>query len=65
MASAGDLLRRGGACSAREDQIDVLTLFTNVASKHEIAEDGVIDVHDLDLDASYVGVVVAQGMAPA
>jgi len=50
---------------AREDQIDVLTLFTNVASKHEISEDGVIDVHDLDLDASYVGVVVAQGMAPA
>ncbi len=50
---------------AREDQIDVLTLFTNVASKHEIAEDGVIDVGDLDLDASYVGVVVAQGMAPA
>jgi protocatechuate 3,4-dioxygenase beta subunit len=50
---------------AREDQIDVLTLFTNVASKHEIAEDGVIDVGDVDLDASYVGVVVAQGMAPA
>ena len=50
---------------AREDQIDVLTLFTNVATKHEIAEDGVIDIQDLDLDASYVGVVVAQGMAPA
>jgi len=50
---------------AREDQIDVLTLFTNVASKHDIAEDGAIDVHDLDLDASYIGVVVAQGMAPA
>ncbi len=50
---------------AREDQIDVLTLFTNVASKHEIAEDGKIDIPDLDLDASYVGVVVAQGMAPA
>ncbi len=50
---------------AREDQIDVLTLFTNVASKHEIAEDGAIDIRDLDLDASYVGVVVAQGMAPA
>jgi len=50
---------------AREDQIDVLTLFTNVASKHEIAEDGELDIHDLDLDASYIGVVVAQGMAPA
>jgi hypothetical protein len=50
---------------AREDQIDVLTLFANVASKHEISEDGAIDVHDLDLDFSYVGVVVAQGMAPA
>jgi protocatechuate 3,4-dioxygenase beta subunit len=50
---------------AREDQIDVLTLFTNVAAKYEIAEDGTIDVHDLDLEAGYVGVVVAQGMAPA
>jgi protocatechuate 3,4-dioxygenase beta subunit len=50
---------------AREDQIDVLTLFTNVATKHDIAEDGVLDVRDLDLDASYVGVIVAQGMAPA
>ncbi len=50
---------------AREDQIDVLTLFTNVASKHQIAKDGIIEVRDLDLAASYVGVVVAQGMAPA
>jgi hypothetical protein len=50
---------------AREDRIDVLTLFTNVASKHEIDESGVLDVRDLDLDVSYVGVVVAQGMAPA
>ena len=50
---------------AREDQIDVLTLFSNVATKHEISDDGAIDIHDLDLDASYVGVVVAQGLAPA
>ena len=50
---------------AREDEIDVLTLFTNVATQHEIAEDGRLNVHDLDLEASYVGVVVAQGMAPA
>jgi protocatechuate 3,4-dioxygenase beta subunit len=49
---------------AREDRIDVLTLFTNVASKHETDENGALDVRDLDLDASYVGVVVAQGMAP-
>jgi protocatechuate 3,4-dioxygenase beta subunit len=50
---------------AREDQIDVLTLFANVASKHEVPEDGVIEVADLELEYSYVGVVVAQGMAPA
>ena len=50
---------------AREDQINVLTLFANVASKHDIPENGVIDVHDLDLDSSYIGVVVAEGMAPA
>jgi protocatechuate 3,4-dioxygenase beta subunit len=50
---------------AREDQINVLTLFANVAAKHEIPASGVIDVDGLDLDYSYVGVVVAQGMAPA
>jgi hypothetical protein len=49
---------------AREDQVNVLTLFSNVATKHEIPETGVIRVDDLDLDFSYVGVVVAQGMAP-
>jgi hypothetical protein len=50
---------------AREDQIDLLTLFANVATRHEIPENGVIEVHDLDLDASYVGVVVAERRAPA
>ncbi len=50
---------------AREDEIDVLTLFRNVDTKHDIPDTGVIDVDDLDLDASYVGVVVAQGLAPA
>jgi protocatechuate 3,4-dioxygenase beta subunit len=50
---------------AREDQINVLTLFANVATKHDIPETGVVDVDDLDRDFSYVGVVVAQGMAPA
>jgi protocatechuate 3,4-dioxygenase beta subunit len=50
---------------AREDRIDVLTLFANIATRHEIAEDGVLAVDELDLDASYVGVVVAQGKAPA
>jgi protocatechuate 3,4-dioxygenase beta subunit len=50
---------------AREDQIDVLTLFANVAAKHDVPEDGRIDVPDLDLDTSYVGVVVAHGKAPA
>jgi len=49
---------------AREDRINVLTLFANVATRHDIPEDGVIDIPDLDLDFSYVGVVVAQGMAP-
>jgi protocatechuate 3,4-dioxygenase beta subunit len=50
---------------AREDQIDVLTLFANVASKHEFPASGVVEVPDLDRNHSYVGVVVAQGMAPA
>jgi protocatechuate 3,4-dioxygenase beta subunit len=50
---------------AREDQINVLTLFSNVATNYEIPETGKIRVDDLDVDFSYVGVVVAQGMAPA
>jgi protocatechuate 3,4-dioxygenase beta subunit len=50
---------------AREDRIDVLNLFTNVASRHTITSDGTLEIADLDVDASYVGLVVAQGMAPA
>ncbi len=50
---------------AREDQIDVLNLFTNVASRHTIGSDGAIEIRDIDVNASYVGLVVAQGMAPA
>jgi protocatechuate 3,4-dioxygenase beta subunit len=49
---------------AREDRINVTNLFVNVAEKHRISADGVIELPDLDRETSYVGIVVAQGMAP-
>lgn len=49
---------------ARQDQINVTTLFTNVAAKYQIDAPGVIEIRDLDRDARYVGVIVAQGKVP-
>ncbi len=49
---------------ARQDEITVTSLFTNVAAKFEIGAPGVFEVHDLDREAGYVGLIVAQGKAP-
>lgn len=49
---------------ARQDEITVTSLFTNVAAKFEVDDAGIFEVHDLDREAGYVGLVVAQGKAP-
>ncbi len=49
---------------ARQDRINVTSLFINVAEKYQIDAPGVIEVHDLDREAAYVGIVVAQGKVP-
>ncbi len=49
---------------AREERVNVTSLFFSVAEKHEIGADGVIEVKNLDRDAAYVGVVLAQGKVP-
>jgi protocatechuate 3,4-dioxygenase beta subunit len=49
---------------ARQDDITVTSLFTNVAAKFEIDAPGVLEVHDLDREAGYVGLIVAPGKAP-
>ncbi len=49
---------------ARSDEVNVTTLFMNVAEKHAIAGDGVLRVEDLEREAAYVGVVVPPGRAP-
>jgi len=46
---------------ARQDQINVTSLFINVAEKYLIDAPGVIEVRDLDREAAYVGIIVAQG----
>ena len=49
---------------ARQDQINVTSLFINVAEKYRIDAPGVIEVQDLDREAAYVGIIVAQGKVP-
>ncbi|MCU0233722.1 MAG: carboxypeptidase-like regulatory domain-containing protein, partial [Thermoanaerobaculales bacterium] len=49
---------------ARQDRINVTHLFANVAETHDSDGEGRIEVRDLDRDASYVGVVTADGRAP-
>ena len=49
---------------AREDRVDVTNLFSMVAETHDIDATGKIEVHDLDLGAAYLSVVVAPGSAP-
>ena len=49
---------------AREDRINVTSLFVTVSQKHQIGTDGIIEVRDLDREASYVGIVVPKGKAP-
>jgi protocatechuate 3,4-dioxygenase beta subunit len=49
---------------ARQDRINVTHLFSNVAEPHDSDAEGRIEVRDLDRDASYVGVVTADGRAP-
>ena len=49
---------------ARQDQINVTSLFINVAAKHQIKNEGIIEIRDLDREAPYVGIVVAQGKVP-
>ncbi len=48
----------------REDRINVTNLFTNVADQHTIDAGGMLTVRELDRDANYVGLVVAQGKTP-
>lgn len=49
---------------ARQDRINVTSLFTNVAEKYRIDAPGVINIRDLDREAGYVGLIVAQGKVP-
>jgi protocatechuate 3,4-dioxygenase beta subunit len=49
---------------ARQDRINVTSLFTNVAEKYQIDAPGVLEVRDLDREAGYVGLIVAQGKVP-
>ena len=49
---------------ARQDQINVTSLFTNVAEKFSDRAPGVLEVRDLDREAGYVGLIVAQGKVP-
>lgn len=49
---------------ARQDRINVTSLFTNVAEKFFIDAPGVLEVRDLDRQAAYVGLIVAQGKVP-
>jgi len=49
---------------AREDRINVTNLFMNVADKHTIEANGMLEVRNLALGAGYVGLVVAQGKVP-
>jgi len=49
---------------ARQDSINVTSLFTNVAEKYRIDAPGILEVHDLDREAAYVGLIVAQGKVP-
>jgi protocatechuate 3,4-dioxygenase beta subunit len=49
---------------AREERVTVTTFFVDVAEKHDIGGDGMIEIDNLDRNATYVGVVFAQGKVP-
>jgi protocatechuate 3,4-dioxygenase beta subunit len=49
---------------AREERVNVTSLFFSVAEKHHIGADGLIEINNLDRGAAYVGVVLAQGKVP-
>jgi protocatechuate 3,4-dioxygenase beta subunit len=55
---------KGHLWLAREDRINVASLFVNVSEKHPITAAGTLEVSNLDTTAGYLGVVVAPGKAP-
>lgn len=54
----------GNLWLARQDQINVTHLFSNVADLHPIDAGALLEVRGLDREAAYVGVIVAPGKAP-
>lgn len=49
---------------AADSEISVISPFHSAAKLHEIGSEGSIDIHDLDADTEYHGIVVVPGRAP-